>query len=87
MACVVYWVNLGISLLQFPHEIKRVLQDVPLLMVIAEGIAFGHRIRFVWVGRNIFRISSPMMCCPNALRKEHLLSTLLLGAVVGVRGG
>lgn len=37
-------IYLGISLLQFPYEIKAVLQDIPFLMVIAEGIAFDYRI-------------------------------------------
>lgn len=37
-------IYLGISLLQFPYEIKAVLQDTPFLVVIAEGIAFDYRI-------------------------------------------
>lgn len=30
--------------MRFPYEMKAVLQDIPFLMVIAEGIAFDNRI-------------------------------------------
>lgn len=32
------WVYLGMALLQFLYKNKAVLQDIPFLMVIAEGI-------------------------------------------------
>ena len=49
------WVYLCVSLLQiaFLYEIKAVSPDMPFLVIIAEGTAYDHRIRVVWVGMDL----------------------------------
>lgn len=48
---------------------------MPFLIVIAEGIVYVELQNSLGC-KGTLKVSSPMMCCPNAQNKEHLLSII-----------